>query len=426
MTPRGRGRADRRDRRARRAAGADQLGARAPDRHVAGGVSLVRDRHRRAGGRRRARDAAAWARSARSAASSWIYLTGGMLGAVYITSVLAHGPPARRRRRRRGDDRRPARGRPSSSTSSGCSASERSAGHRWRRSRASRCSPRARTSSSGSRRCAPRPRSPRGCCARARDRSSRSIRGHGGLGTERGRLRAVLRGSCCTAATSTARSSRSQPPWTYLFGAGALAIHDSLDWLRFACGLLQVGTGLLAAEAVWRLTAHRLAAIAAAGLVVVTPWATHQHGLLLPEQLGSPLLLGAALLAARPATARWAGVLVAVAVFAKLPFALPAALIVLAVAGARVALRWAAGALARAGRRVHGDLRDGISGRDIVTAQSQAGQPARVPDRLVGAGGLEPLRRSLVFAAVALWQRGQAAEPRCCGRSPRRRRARSR
>ena len=35
----------------------------------------------------------------------------------------------------------------------------------------------------------------------------------------------------------------SQPPWVYLFGAAALAIHDSLDALRLACGLLQVLTG---------------------------------------------------------------------------------------------------------------------------------------------------------------------------------------
>ena len=40
--------------------------------------------------------------------------------------------------------------------------------------------------------------------------------------------------------------------------------------------------------------------------------------------LGAPLLLCAALLASRPATARQAGVLAGIAVFAKLPFALPA------------------------------------------------------------------------------------------------------
>jgi hypothetical protein len=201
----------------------------------------------------------------------------------------------------------------------------------------------------------------------------------------------------------------SQPPWTYLFGAGALAIHDSLDWLRFACGLLQVGTGLLAAEAVWRLTGHRLAAIAAAGLVVVTPWATHQHGLLLPEQLGSPLLLGAALLAARPQAARWAGVLVAIAVLAKLPFALPGALVVLASPARAVVLRWAAGALA-----LQAIAFTAIFGThlwsDIVTAQSQAGHPLefQIGSWAQAAWNLLPL---LALAAVALWQRAQAGEP---------------
>ena len=73
-----------------------------------------------------------------------------------------------------------------------------------------------------------------------------------------------------------------------------------------------------------------MAAIAAAGVVVVTLWAAHQHGLLLPEQPGAPLLLGAALLASRPSSARWAGVLAGVAAFAKLPFVLPAALTVVA------------------------------------------------------------------------------------------------
>lgn len=63
----------------------------------------------------------------------------------------------------------------------------------------------------------------------------------------------------------------SQPPWVYLFGAVPLSIHDSLDSLRLACGLLQVLMGMLAGEAVWRLTANRIAAIGVTALVVVTP-----------------------------------------------------------------------------------------------------------------------------------------------------------
>src|SRR6478735_2672519 len=106
----------------------------------------------------------------------------------------------------------------------------------------------------------------------------------------------------------------SQPPWVYLFGALPLAIHDSLDAVRLACGLLQVLTGLIAAATVMRLTGNRVAAVLAAPLALLTPWATQQHGLLLPEQLGAPLLLGAALLAARERTAPWAGVLAGVAV----------------------------------------------------------------------------------------------------------------
>ncbi|MEJ7797151.1 MAG: hypothetical protein WKF42_01535 [Solirubrobacteraceae bacterium] len=200
----------------------------------------------------------------------------------------------------------------------------------------------------------------------------------------------------------------SQPPWTYLFGAGVLALHDSLDALRLACGLLQVATGVLAAEAVWRLTAQRVAAIAAAALVVVTPWATHQHGLLLPEQLGAPLLLGAALLASRAATARWAGVLAAIAVFTKLPFLLPAALLIAASPARAVAARWAAGALVAQVAAFSALFGTGFW-RQIVIAQAQAG------------GGLEfqigswaqagwNLLALLLLAAVALRLRSRARE----------------
>jgi hypothetical protein len=201
----------------------------------------------------------------------------------------------------------------------------------------------------------------------------------------------------------------SQPPWVYLFGAIPLAIHDSLDTLRFGCGLLQVVTGLLAAEAVFRLTRHRVAAIVAAGLVVVTPWATHQHGLLLPEQLGSPLLLGAALLASRPATARWAGVLAGIAVFAKLPFALPAALLIAASPGRGAAVRWALGAIAAQAVVFTAVFGTGLW-RDIFVAQAQSGGTLEFSaGSWVQAGWtLMPL---VVLACVAVWLRRDAAEP---------------
>lgn len=202
----------------------------------------------------------------------------------------------------------------------------------------------------------------------------------------------------------------SQPPWVYLFGAGALWVDDSIDALRLACGLLQVLTGMLTAQVVWRLTAGRVAAVVAAALVVVLPWATHEHGLLQPEQLGAPLLLGAALLAARPATARWAGVVAGVAVFAKLPFALPVVVLIAFAPTRAVVARWAAAAIA-AQAVVFTALFGWDFWRQIVAAQLQA-----------GGGGLElqigawvqagwTLLALLVFAVMALALRDRAREP---------------
>ena len=48
-----------------------------------------------------------------------------------------------------------------------------------------------------------------------------------------------------------------QPPWQFFFGAGALAIDDSLTFLRLAVGIAQLGAGVLAGVAVWRLTENR-------------------------------------------------------------------------------------------------------------------------------------------------------------------------
>ncbi len=200
----------------------------------------------------------------------------------------------------------------------------------------------------------------------------------------------------------------SQPPWVYLFGTIPLAIHDSIDALRLACGLLQVLTGVLAGEVVWRLTGSRLAAIVAIPLTIVTPWATHQHGLLLPEQLGAPLLLGAALLASRPGSARWAGVLAAAAVFAKLPFALPAAALVVASPARAVAARWAAWALVAQAALFTGVFGTGFW-RQILQAQTQAGHGLELQAGAwaQAAWNLLPLA---VFAAVAVALRGQARE----------------
>jgi hypothetical protein len=143
--------------------------------------------------------------------------------------------------------------------------------------------------------------------------------------------------------------------------------------------------------------------------VLVTPWATHQHGLLLPEQLGAPLLLGAAMLAARPATARAAGVLAGGAVFAKLPFAVPAALLIAASPARRTAARWTACAIVA--QAVASTALFGIEfWQQIITAQVQAGSGLELQ---IGAWAQASwtLLALVVFAAVALWLRGQAREP---------------
>ena len=60
---------------------------------------------------------------------------------------------------------------------------------------------------------------------------------------------------------------------------------------------------MLAAIAVWRLTENPWATALAPALSLLMPWTLREHGALTPELLAPPVLLGAALLAARPRTA---------------------------------------------------------------------------------------------------------------------------
>ena len=100
-----------------------------------------------------------------------------------------------------------------------------------------------------------------------------------------------------------------QPPWQFLFGAGALAIEDSLTFLRLAVGIAQLAAGVLAGVAVWRLTENGVATAAAPALSLLMPWTLREHGALTPELLAPAVLLGAALRprrrARRSRRARW-------------------------------------------------------------------------------------------------------------------------
>jgi hypothetical protein len=133
------------------------------------------------------------------------------------------------------------------------------------------------------------------------------------------------------------------PPLLFYSGAALLAISDTIDAIRIGLAVVSLVTGGLVLAAVLRLTRSAPAAVLAGLVALVTPWALHEHATLEPETLGAPLLLAAALLAARPRTAAWGGVVAAVAVGVKWPFLLPG-LAIAAFAAARV--RFLAGLIA--------------------------------------------------------------------------------
>lgn len=135
-----------------------------------------------------------------------------------------------------------------------------------------------------------------------------------------------------------------QPPVMFFVGGGLLIVEDSITWLRLGVGAVQALTAGLVGLAVWRLTRNALAAALAAPLAMVTPWAVNEHGVLTPELVAGPMLVGGALLAASPRRAPAAAVLLSLAVFTKLPFAIPVVLVALAASDRRRCLIWLAGA----------------------------------------------------------------------------------
>jgi hypothetical protein len=86
-----------------------------------------------------------------------------------------------------------------------------------------------------------------------------------------------------------------QPPGVFLGGVALLAVHDGLEWLRFAVACFQLGAGVIAGAIVLRVTGSLVGALLTPALVLLTPWAVHEHGALTPELVALPVLLGAAL-----------------------------------------------------------------------------------------------------------------------------------
>lgn len=163
-----------------------------------------------------------------------------------------------------------------------------------------------------------------------------------------------------------------QPPGVFVTGALLLAIHDSLEWLRFAVAVLQLGAGLIAAQIVYRVTGNRLAAILTPAAMLLTPWAVHEHGALTPELVALPVMLGATLLSVDRRRAGPAGVLCGVLVLIKLPLVIPAVALVMIAADRRRMAAWAAATLVL-GLGVTILVAGGGFWRDVVTAQTHTG-----------------------------------------------------
>jgi hypothetical protein len=163
-----------------------------------------------------------------------------------------------------------------------------------------------------------------------------------------------------------------QPPLTYLVGAGLLAIHDGLEWLRLAVACLQLGASLMAGQVVWRITGSVTVAAITPAVMMLAPWAVHEHGALTPELVALPLLMGALLAGHGRRTTPLAGVLCGLLPLVKLPEALPALALILTSREPRRVATWAvsvfvAGAIATfawGGQAVW---------RDMVLAQTQSG-----------------------------------------------------
>jgi hypothetical protein len=201
-----------------------------------------------------------------------------------------------------------------------------------------------------------------------------------------------------------------QPPGVFLTGAALLAIHDGLESLRLGVAALQLIGGLISAGVVWRLTGNRLAAALTAPLSLLTPWAVHEHGALIPELVGIPAMLGAVALASSDRYAPLAGVLCGLAPLVKLPFLIPAAAIVLTSAAPRRSGMWALTFLIL-GAGVTTLLGGSAAWRDAVYAQTSVGVRGLAGLKGYWAQAAWNLVGLVVAAAVSIRYRARALEP---------------
>ncbi len=164
-----------------------------------------------------------------------------------------------------------------------------------------------------------------------------------------------------------------QPPPVYLAGALLLAVYDGAASLHVGLALFDLAAAVLVGVCVWRLDGRCWLAVAAGAISPLLPISLHEHAQLVPETLAAPLLLAGALWAARPTRATAAAVVLALAVWCKLAFLVPA----LAIALASSARRRTTGILIAACAVLGGvsiALFGGDVWRETVQAQFQVGR----------------------------------------------------
>ncbi|HWH11895.1 MAG TPA: hypothetical protein VG165_12260 [Solirubrobacteraceae bacterium] len=203
-----------------------------------------------------------------------------------------------------------------------------------------------------------------------------------------------------------------QPPGVFVAGAGLLAVHDSLEWLRLGVGALQLGAGLIAASVVWRVTESRLATLLAPAAILLTPWAVHEHGALLPEVVALPFLIGGLRMSVEPRWALGLGLACGVLPLIKVPLVLPAAVLLVMAVERRRSLIAAVATLA-AGVLASVLLGGGQSlWREVVYAQTQTGHRSLSAVAGFWAQGGWNLLGLVVAAGVAWALRSRSRDPR--------------
>jgi hypothetical protein len=207
------------------------------------------------------------------------------------------------------------------------------------------------------------------------------------------------------------RTIAAQPPGVFIVGAGLLAIHDSLEWLRFSVAVLDLGAGVIGAVVVWRISRSKPATLLAPASLLLAPWLVREHGALLPELVALPVLMGAAAMSAQGRRAGAAGLLCGLLPLIKLPLFIPAVALVAISPKPRRCAVWAAMTLVIGVVSLLA-LAGSAAWRDVIEAQMQSGYHTLSVLGGYWAQAAWNLLGLLVAAAFAWLYRAQAVDRR--------------